>query len=161
MADFDAFADMWADAEMLKDLPFEPQTRAQCWPRFLRLAGNWTLLGYGAWLVFEKTGDFVGVIGFMDGMRGLGSDFDDHRELAYVLRPVHSNKGYATEACHGALEWFDRQRFGDRTVCMIGADHVASIRVAEKCGYELLREATDEHEHGAIRLMTRKNTVLT
>lgn len=106
--------------------------------------------------MFENTGDFVGTIGFMDGMRGLGSDFDDHRELAYVLRPLHSNKGYATEACRGALEWFDGQSFGDQTVCIIGANHAASLRVAEKFGYKLLRETTDESERGASRLMIRK-----
>ncbi len=42
---------------------------------------------------------------------------------------------------------------------MIGSDHSASIRVAEKCGYSLLRKAQDEH--GDIVLMTRENTVVT
>ena len=158
-ADFDAFAALWGDAEVLKELPFGPQTRAESWPRFLRLAGSWTISGYGNWLVFEKTGAFVGVIGFSDACRGLGADFDNYRELGYVLNVAHNGKGYATEASFAALGWMDRQPFGNHTVCMMGAEHAASIRVAEKCGYTLLRETVDED--GAIRLMTRKNTGVT
>ena len=71
---------------MLKDLPFGPQTRAECWPRFLRLAGSWTICGYGNWLVFDKAGAFIGVVGFFDAFRELGPDFDDHRELGMCLR---------------------------------------------------------------------------
>ena len=158
-ADIDDFAALWADPEMLKDLPFEPLTLVECWPRLLRIAGSWALLGYGSWFVFEKSGAFVGVVGFFDAAREFGADFDDHRELGYVLSPAHAGKGYATEACSAAVGWMDRQSFGDRTVCMIGSDHIASIRVAEKCGYTLLREAQDKD--GDIVLMTRENTVVT
>ena len=158
-ADFDEFAAMWADPEMLKNLPFDSQTRAECWPRFLRNAGSWTILGYGSWLVFEKTGEFVGVAGFFDAARGLGEDFDGCREAGWVFTPAASGKCIATEAMNAALGWMDCQDFGNQTVCMMGADHIASIRVAEKCGYTLLRKAQDEH--GDITLMARENTVLT
>ena len=144
---------------MLEDLPFEPLTRAESWPPFLRIAGSWTILGYGSWLVFEKTGEFVGVVGFFDAARGHGEDFDEVRELGYVLRPAHSGKGYATEASIAALNWMDRQSFGSHTVCMMGVNHSRSIRVAEKCGYTLLRKAKDEH--GDIVLMIRENTIVT
>ena len=152
--DIDVFAALWADPETLKDLPNEPLTRVECWPRLLRIAGSWALLGYGNWLVFEKSGDFVGVIGFFDAARGFGEDFDEYRELGYTLAPAHSGKGYATEACLAALKWMDHQSFGNHTVCMMGVGHVASIRVAEKCGYSVMREAQDEQ--GEIRLMIRK-----
>ena len=158
-ADFDGFAALWADPEMLIHLPFDPQTRAECWPRFLRNAGSWTILGYGSWLVFEKTGDFVGVAGFFDAARGFGEDFDGCREAGWVFTPAASGKGIATEAMKAALGWMDCQDFGNQTVCMTGADHMASINVAEKCGYSLLREAKDEH--GAIRLMIREKPVVT
>ena len=142
---------------MLKDLPFEPQTRAESWPRFLRLAGNWTILGYGTWLVFDKAGAFVGLAGFINAMRGHGPDFDDHPELNYVLNPAHMGKGYATEACLAALNWMDGQSFGARTVCLIAPEHRASIRVAEKCGYRVLRNAEDFE--GSIMLMVRSPPV--
>jgi len=155
-ADFNDFAELWADAEMLKDLPFSPQTRAESWPRFLRLAGSWALLGYGTWFVYEKSGAFIGLVGFLDGMREFGVDFDQHRELSYVINPVYQGKGYATEACIAALSWLETQNFGTHTVCYIGAGHSASISVAKKCGYNLLRYSQDEQ--GKATLLIRKNT---
>jgi len=155
-ADIDAFAALWADPEMLINLPFDPLTRAECWPRFLRNAGSWAILGYGSWLVFEKSGGFVGTAGFFDAARGLGPDFDNYREAGWVFTPSSSGKGIATEAMKAALGWMDGQDFGNQTVCMTGTDHVASIKVAEKCGYSLLREAIDED--GAVRLMIREKS---
>lgn len=158
-ADFEVFARLWADGEMLKDLPFSPQSREQSWPRFLRLAGSWSMMGYGTWFVFDKAGSFVGLVGFLDGMRGLGEDFDTHRELSYVLDPHFHGAGYATEACNAALRWMDKQDFGAHTVCMIGAGHAASIKVAQKCGYTVFRESQDAH--GKVQLMIRKKPVAT
>ncbi|MEE9455174.1 MAG: GNAT family N-acetyltransferase [Paracoccaceae bacterium] len=151
--DFDLFAALWGDADMLKDLPFEPQTRAESWPRFLRLAGSWALLEYGTWFVFDKAGGFVGLVGFMNALRGHGPDFDDHPELNCVLSPAHMGKGYATEACLAALAWMDQQSFGSHTVCLIASEHTASIRVAEKCGYKVLRNVKSAKELAV--LMTR------
>ncbi|MCK4861217.1 MAG: GNAT family N-acetyltransferase [Rhodobacteraceae bacterium] len=158
--DLDAFARMWADAETLKHIPIDPNTRGQSWGGLMRIAGCWALKGYGQWMVLDKTSDkFLGHAGFFDAMRELGPDFDAHREAGWVFTPEASGKGFATEAMLAALGWMDRQSFGNRTVCMIGTDHNASIRVAEKCGYSLLREAQDKD--GDIVLMTRKNTVVT
>jgi|LGVE01.1.fsa_nt_gb RimJ/RimL family protein N-acetyltransferase len=158
--DLDAFAKMWADAEVLKNIPIEPQSRGQSWGGLMRIAGCWALKGYGQWMVLDKTsGKFIGQAGFFDAWRDLGPDFDNHREAGWVFTPAASGKGLATEAMSAALGWMDTQSFGHHTVCMIGAGHSASIRVAEKCGYTLMRETADEH--GDIVLMTRKNTVAT
>ena len=153
--DLDAFAKMWADAETLKHIPIDPNTRGQSWGGLMRIAGCWALKGYGQWMVLDKTsGEFLGTAGFFDAMRDLGPDFDAHREAGWVFTPEASGKGFATEALQAALGWMDRQGFGNKTVCMMGAGHGASIRVAEKCGYLLLREAQDEH--GPVRLMARE-----
>jgi len=158
--DLDGFAAMWADAETLKHIPIDPNTRGQSWGGLMRIAGCWALKGYGQWVVLDKDSDeFLGHAGFFDAMRDLGPDFDAHREAGWVFTSEASGKGLATEAMMAALGWMDRQRFGDKTVCMIGADHNASIRVAEKCGYSLLRKAQDEH--GDIVLMSRNNTAAT
>jgi len=48
-------------------------------------------------------------------------------------------RGYATEALRAALAW----RFeSTTTVAMIDAPNVASVRVAEKCGYHATPEAS-------------------
>ena len=158
--DLDAFAEMWADAETLKHIPIDPSTRGQSWGGLMRIAGCWAMKGYGQWMVFDKaSGKFIGQAGFFDALRGLGSDFDSHREAGWVFTPAASGKGLATEAMSAVLAWMDLQSFGNQTVCMIGAGHNASIRVAEKCGYTLLRKTQDEH--GDIVLMIRENTVAT
>ena len=158
--DLDAYADMWSDAEMLKYIVLEPQSRGQSWGRLQKIAGSWGLSGYGQWLVLEKTsGRLVGQVGFFDAFRGLGADFDSHREAGWVFNMDVAGKGYATEAMLAALSWMDEQTFGNQTVCIMAPDNAASIRVAEKCGYTLLRETVDAD--GAIRLMTREKPVAT
>ena len=158
--DLDAFAKMWADAKALKDIPIEPQSRGQSWGGLMRIAGCWALKGYGQWMVLDKTsGKFIGQAGCFDALRDFGPDFYNHREAGWVFTPAASGKGLATRAMSASLGWMYLQSYGSHTVCMIGAGHSASIRVAEKCGYTLLREAEDEH--GAIRLMSRKKPAVT
>ena len=62
-------------------------------------------------------------------------------------------KGFATEALRLGHRWLAAQSFGGRTVCMMDPKHKASIRVAEKCGYGLLR--IDRDEWGPLQLMER------
>ncbi len=126
----------------------------------MRIAGCWALKGYGQWMVLDKaTGNLIGQAGFFDAMRDLGPDFDAHREAGWVFTPESSGKGFATEAMLAALGWMDGKAFGNNTVCIISADHSASMLVAEKCGHTLLRKMKDEH--GDIVLMTRNNTAAT
>lgn len=152
--DFDAFADMWADPALFEHLPMEPFARAASWTKFLNMAGNWAIVDYGNFFAFDKSDDrLLGQIGFFDASRGFGPDFDTHRELGYVFLPTTAGQGIATEAGQAAQHWMDQQNFGDRTVCMMSPDNIASIRVAKKCGYSLLRETADEH--GDVHLMYR------
>jgi RimJ/RimL family protein N-acetyltransferase len=51
-------------------------------------------------------------------------------------------KGYATEAALVALAWGDAHFGRRRTVCLIAPQNLASIRVAEKCGYRELQRTT-------------------
>lgn len=158
--DLDAFAKMRSDSETLKYIPIDPSTRGQSWGGLMRSAGCWALTGYGQWMVLDKSSDkFLGHVGFLDAMRDLGPDFDAHREAGWVFTLEASGKGFATKAMLAALGWMDGKAFGNNTVCIISADHSASMRVAQKCGYTLLRKAKDEH--GDIVLMTRNNTAAT
>jgi len=67
-------------------------------------------------------------------------------ELGWALISRVHGKGYATEAVRAVVAWGE-QHFGSaRTVCIIRPENVASIRVAEKCGYrELQRTAYKGH----------------
>jgi hypothetical protein len=56
---------LWGDAAVVTYMGGKPFTSEECWTRFLRYFGHWSVLGFGYWVVEEKaTGDFVGEVGF-------------------------------------------------------------------------------------------------
>lgn len=135
-ADLDDCAAMWADAAVTRYIGGKPATRQESWTKLLRYAGMWVLLGYGYWALEERaTGRFAGELGFADFQRGLAA-FGGSPEIGWALASHAHGKGYASEAVQAAVAWGDAA-FGSgvRTVCMISTANVASIRVAEKCGY--------------------------
>jgi RimJ/RimL family protein N-acetyltransferase len=136
VADFDDCAALWSDPVVTRHIGGRPSTREDAWSRLLRYAGHWTLLGFGYWVVREKSsGRFVGEVGFADFERDIEPPFDGAPEAGWVLAPWAHGKGLATEAVSGAIGWIGQRFGGVRTVCIIDPDNVASIRVAEKCGY--------------------------
>lgn len=154
MADFDAFADMWADESVNKHISGKTWPRDASWGKFKSNVGQWALMGYGQWSLISKAdGHYVGQVGFFDADRGMGADFDTCREAGWVLAPDQDGQGYATEAMLTAHAWIDQQRFGGRTVCMMDANYLASRRVADKCGYTELRRTSDDF--GDVVLLER------
>ena len=133
--DLDAIADMWGDPQVTRYIG-PPFTREECWSRLLRAAGHWTLLGFGYWVVEEKSsGAFVGEVGFADYQRGISAALDGVPECGWTLARWSHGQGYATEAVRAVLAWGD-VAFGDLpTVCIVAPDNAASLRVARKCGY--------------------------
>jgi RimJ/RimL family protein N-acetyltransferase len=104
----------------------------------LNYAGHWSLMGFGYWALEEKaTGDFAGELGFANFRRDIAASMRDVPELGWALASRFHGKGLATEAVHAAVAWGDARFRPTRTVCLINADNVASIRVAQKCGYEV------------------------
>jgi len=153
-ADFPSFADMWADPELERFLPFAPIELGLCWARMNRIFWHWAHYGFGNFAVIGRAdGRFLGQAGFFYAERGIGPDFDTSPEAGWVLAGHARGRGLATEAMTLAHRWFDAQPFGGRTVCMIDTEHRGSIRVAEKCGYHLLRITRDQW--GPVQLMER------
>jgi len=129
-------AAMWAEPEVVRYIGGRPFTREEVWARLLRYAGHWSLLHYGYWAVEERATDaFAGELGFADFQREMESPWRDVPELGYALSSRAHGKGYATEAARAALAWGDTHFDSKRTACLIHPDNLASIRVAEKCGY--------------------------
>jgi len=62
--------------------------------------------------------------------------------MGWVLTSAHHGKGYATEGVRAALAWADEHLRTERTVCLINPDNAASIRVAEKAGYDQTHRTT-------------------
>ncbi len=103
----------------------------------LRYAGHWVWMGYGYWVVEEKsTGKFVGEVGYANLKREIQPPVGNLPELGWVLATPFHGRGYATEAVQTVTAWGD-QKFGrEQTICIIDPGHVRSIRVAEKCGFK-------------------------
>jgi RimJ/RimL family protein N-acetyltransferase len=132
--DFEACTELWTDPIVTRHIGRQPQSAETVWSRILRYAGHWSLLGFGYWVVEERSsGRFVGEIGFADFKRDITPSLEGLPEVGWVLAPWAHGVGFATEAVRAALAWGD-QRF-TQTVCLISPENTASIRVGEKCGY--------------------------
>jgi RimJ/RimL family protein N-acetyltransferase len=140
-------AAMWSDPEVVRHLGGRHFSREEVWARLLRYAGHWSLLNYGYWAVEEKaTGAFAGELGFADFQRELESPLREVPELGYAFSSRTHGKGYATEAARAALAWGDAHFASKRTACIINPENLASIRVAEKCGYREFERTTYKGE---------------
>lgn len=134
--DFDAFAAVWADPNVVRYITGKPSTREESWGRYLRIAGSWGVLGFGFFAVEDKaTGAYVGDAGFHDARRDIHPSIEGVPEAGWVLSPSVHGKGFATEIVTAMHEWGDGHLKAERSVCIIGPENIASIRVAEKCGY--------------------------
>lgn len=140
-SDFDALRRMAAAPEMFVYSERSAMTQEEAWGRLLRHIGHWHLFGYGVFAVEERaTGRYVGEAGVADFKRALGPHFDPFPESTWSIRPDSQGRGYALEAAEAALAWLSRQRQEAETVCLIHVGNAASLRVAEKLGYEPIGE---------------------
>jgi len=122
-------------------------TRYLGWPRhqsiadaetFIALSDDeWARAGFGPYLVsLRTTNDLIG---------GTGLHRRDEREAetGYVFARDAWGRGYATEALRTML--LVAAQIGiDRIIATCHADHRASARVLEKCGFVIDREVPDQ-----------------
>ena len=142
-ADFSDCAAMWGDAIVTRYIGGKPFSQEEVWARLLRYVGHWAWLGFGYWAIEEKaTREFIGELGFADFKRDIKPSLEGTPELGWVLASRMHGKGYATEAVRAALAWGDEHFGPARTACIIHPENLASIRVAEKCGYREFQRAT-------------------
>jgi RimJ/RimL family protein N-acetyltransferase len=141
--DFKGCARMWADPAVVRYIGGKPFSEEEVWAKMLRQAGLWSLLGFGYWAIEEKaTGDYVGELGFADFKRDVTPSLKDMAELGWALASRVHGKGYATDAVRAALAWGEGRFGGARTACLIHPENLASIRVAQKCGYQEFQRTT-------------------
>jgi RimJ/RimL family protein N-acetyltransferase len=142
----DDFADclaMWGDPAITRHIGGKPFPAEEVWAKILRYAGHWALLGFGYWVIEEKTsGRFVGEVGFADFKRTIEPSFDGAPEIGWALAAWAHGAGFATEAVGAAIAWGEAQFGAARSVCLIIPDNAASIRVAAKCGYREFARTT-------------------
>lgn len=141
----DDFADalaMWSDPRVTRYIGGTPSTEQQVWFRLLRYAGHWALMDFGYWAVEEKSSRrFIGELGFADFKRDIEPDMRDTPELGWAFASRAHGSGFATEAVRAVVSWSDERFATARTICLIHAENLVSIRVAEKCGYNEFRRS--------------------
>ena len=146
LADFDDYAELWADPAVVRHMGGVPFSRSAAWARFQRQAGGWALRGFGTWVVRERTsGSFVGEVGFQDFRRDITPALGPEPEAGWMLTPRAQGQGLASEAVTAAHGWGDVRFDGPRTVCMIDPNNAPSLRLAAKMGYAEYARAA----HGA------------
>lgn len=74
-----------------------------------------------------------------------------------MLATWSHGRGFATEAMRAVLAWGDRTLAAPRTVCLIDADNLASVRVADKLGY---RERVRTSYKGSPAIVMERPRVL-
>jgi RimJ/RimL family protein N-acetyltransferase len=152
--DYEAMAAVWRDPAVLTFFGGVRPSEEDLWARLLRYEGHWELLGYGVHALIEKaTGSYLGQVGLADFHRGLGPNFDDLPEIAWVLGSETHGKGYATEGAGAALARLDALLAPPRTVCIIHPDNAGSLRVAQKLGYAPFGSTT--YKNGPVTMLAR------
>ena len=126
--DFDAFAEMCADAETMKYLG-GACARAQAWRHWCTLAGAWHIRGFSMFSVVEReTGEWVGRLGPWqpDGWPG--------HEIAYGVRAKFAGRGYAFEGAIAACDFAVEFLKWPQLMHCIDPDNLRSQALAKRLG---------------------------
>ena len=130
-------ATMHADPAFYRFLGNKPNSEEEVWRRMLAQVGHWAMLGYGAWAIEEKTtGCYLGTVGFFDFQRDLTPSLKGELEAGWVLAPHAHGRGYASQALQATLAWAEAHLPADRITCIIDPDNAASLRLAQKFGFQ-------------------------
>jgi len=135
-ADFDDYARMWADPEVVRFIGGVPFTREQSWTRFLRQTGMWHHMGFGFWALEHKsTGAIAGECGFHEVRRALNPPIEGTMEAGWGLTRAMQGQGLAEEAMRAAIGWAAQHGTGEWLTAIIDLGNGASRRVAAKLGF--------------------------
>lgn len=134
--DFDSYAQMWADADVVRFIGGKPFDREASWNRFVRQRGMWAMMGFGFFAIEEKaTGHFVGEAGFHEMHRNIAPSIEGTLEAGWALNSAGQGWGYATEAMNAAIGWAEGVFSGQKMTALIDPDNLPSVRVAKKLGF--------------------------
>jgi RimJ/RimL family protein N-acetyltransferase len=130
--DFEEYASICSDPEVMRYLGGKPYTRLEAWRHMAFMVGHWHFRGYGHWAVEEKeTGRMIGRMGFLnpEGWPGF--------EVGWTLSRDCWGRGYATEGARRMIDYAFKEMNRDHVISLIHRENVGSIRVAEKMGERL------------------------
>ena len=127
--DFEPFAEMCADPEVMRYLGGKPLDRMEAWRNMAVHVGHWQMRGYGHFAVEEKsTRKFIGRLGFLNPVGWPAF------EIGWTLARQSWGKGYATEGARRALDYAFNELDRTHVISLIHPDNKGSIAVAERLG---------------------------
>lgn len=149
--DLDAHSATLGDADVMRYVGGKPMSREDSWRRLCSAVGSWHLIGVGAWAVEQKSdGRMVGHCGFFEFQREMEPSIRGEPEMGWIFdRSVHG-QGIAFEACQQALQWADEQLRAPSYPAIISLENIASMKLAEKLGFQRQDDATYRDEPIAL-----------
>ena len=156
--DLGAHAAMLGDAEVVRFVGGTPLGREEAWRRMLVGLAMWPLFGFGFWAIETKDeGGYVGLAGFADFKREMTPSLDGTVEAGWLFARNAHGRGYATEAMRAAFAWADAHVGASEFTAIISHGNEASIRVAEKLGFDAREEALYRGEPILLFRRTRRS----
>jgi RimJ/RimL family protein N-acetyltransferase len=154
LADFPAQLALWTDPRTVRYFGGQPHTEEDVWQRFLRNHGQWSLFGFGNWVIEEKASHCtIGTIGFFLGKRPFEGPWRDDPEAGWAIAPDSQGQGFAREAMAAAIGWADANMTASQTWCMINQGNEISVKVAARAGYRAF--GTADYKGSPMRIFTR------
>jgi RimJ/RimL family protein N-acetyltransferase len=142
--DFEDYARICGDAEVMRFLGGYAFSRADAWRHMAFLIGHWHLRGFGHWAVEEKaSGRVIGRLGFLNPVGWPAF------EIGWTLGRESWGKGYAIEGARRALAYAFTEMDKDHVISLIAPENTASIKVAERLG-ETLEGRTQLFDHEVL-----------
>jgi RimJ/RimL family protein N-acetyltransferase len=145
--DLDAYADFFADPEVVRYTGGVTKTRAESAASVEAMIRHWARHEIGLFSIERKEDErMIGRAGFLlwDPQRwvhGLAHELDGRleTEIGWTLGRKFWGRGYATEAASVARDWALDELGRTRLISLIQQGNTASVRVAEKLGETLER----------------------
>jgi RimJ/RimL family protein N-acetyltransferase len=122
-----------------------PRPAHLIWRDFASDVGQWHLLGFGCLSIEEKsTGAFVGQCGL-----NAPPEYPE-REIGWVLLEEFEGKGYAFEAASVMRDFAFKTLGWQTVVSYIDPDNARSIKLAERMGAFLDKDAATPNSEGCL-----------
>jgi RimJ/RimL family protein N-acetyltransferase len=135
-SDFDAYAALWSNEDVIRYIRGRPLDRQESWGRILRSRGMWALLGFGFWVVEERaTGQLVGEAGLMDIQRSIEPSLAGTLEAGWAFLPSAQGRGLAGETMRAVLDWGDSHYPATPQSCIVAEANGRSRKFAKKLGF--------------------------
>ena len=132
--DMDALYEILTEKEVGRYLPVKPGNREEELEKLVSYVECvYPFFEYGYWGIFLKeTGELIGRAGFREG--------SDPPEAGYAIKREEWGKGYATEVLQGLISYASEEIPCEELCVVIDKRNLASVRVAEKCGFSCIEE---------------------